>query len=153
MVFLFASMEGEVDTYPMMIRALQEGKLVALPRIDGDQMQFHVLPPGSKAVQFEQFGELHPYGFFQPASHLPVIHPTNHLVNIMLVPGLGFDLEGNRLGRGKGYYDRYIARFEQLLHTVGVCFEEQVFPDIPVSDEDKKIRALISDSGILYQKM
>ncbi len=152
LLFSFVSMKGEADTFPVIRQAITEGKLVALPRITPEGMNFHVLPPGAGAKNFRQFLEAHPYGFYQPKEQLPVILPSTHLVSLMLVPGIAFDAEGNRLGRGKGYYDSYLASHEAGLHTLGFCYSEQFFERIPSDITDKKIRAVISDSGILYQK-
>lgn len=152
-LFAFVSMKDEIDTSPVISQAIADGKLIALPRVTSGGMKFHVLPPGTKAKQYHRFLEDHPYGFSQPREGLPVIQPSAYLVSLMLVPGTAFDAFGNRLGRGKGYYDSYIASYESALHTLGVCFTEQCIEHIPVDGGDKKIRALISDSGILYQKM
>lgn len=152
LLFAFCSMELETDMHPVIRQALTEGKMVALPRISGGNMHFHVLPPGTGGKKLYDQLELHPYGFYQPKSSLPVIQPSSHVPSLMLVPGLAFDREGNRLGRGKGYYDGYISRYEQKLKTLGVCFHEQVVDAVPCREGDKKIRALISDSGIAYQK-
>ncbi len=152
-LFAFVSMKDEIDTSQVISQGIADGKLIALPRITEGTMKFHVLPPGTKAKYYDRFLEEHPYGFSQPREELPVIQPSAYLVSLMLVPGTAFDTFGNRLGRGKGYYDSYIASYESGLHTLGVCFTEQCIEKIPVDGGDKKIRALISDSGILYQKM
>ncbi len=152
LLFSFISMPGEVDTAPMIRQALAEGKLVALPRVSESAMSFHVLPPGLRADALPEVLELHAYGFYQPKQTLQVIRPTSHLFSLMLVPGLAFDRTGARLGRGGGYYDRYIGTYGTHLDTLGICFDEQVVESVPADSGDKKIRALMSDSGILYQK-
>lgn len=153
LILVHVSMDSEPDTFPIIVQALQEGKLTALPRVSGSSMEFHVLPPGNKnRSEIMELLEPHKYGFSQPLASLPVIRPSGHLVSLMLVPGVAFDTQGNRLGRGKGYYDRYIDTYEAFLHTLGICFQEQVVAQVSAHSSDKRVRALISDSGILYQK-
>lgn len=153
LILVHASMDSEPDTFPIIMHALQEGKLTALPRVEGESMEFHVLPPGNRTrSEIIDLLELHRYGFYQPPASLPVIRPSGHLISLMLVPGTAFDAQGCRLGRGKGYYDRYIATYEPFLHTLGICFHEQVVAQVPAHASDKRVKVLMSDSGILYQK-
>jgi len=150
MIMAYYPMQNEVDVLPVIRTALREAKLTALPRIYPDGMKFHVLPPHSEHEPIENCMEPHPFGFLQPAASLPIIQPSPHIVTIMLVPGVSFDAAGNRLGRGKGYYDSYLDQHGHHIYTVGICFSEQIADSVPTSCRDKKIRALISDSGILY---
>lgn len=150
MLMTFYPMAHEVDTRPLMKTALLDAKLTALPRINSTGMNFHILPPNTLDSSIEDFLERHPYGFLQPKEDLPLIRPSSHLISIIIVPGLGFDRTGNRLGRGKGFYDAYLAEYGQFVHSIGVCFDEQLQIEIPISEQDKKIRALISDSGIIF---
>jgi 5-formyltetrahydrofolate cyclo-ligase len=69
--------------------------------------------------------------------------------DILLVPGIAFDKKLNRLGRGKGYYDRYLEDFDGV--KVGVCFEIQLLEEVPVDDHDIKLDYLITEKNI-YNK-
>ena len=66
--------------------------------------------------------------------------------NLLLVPGLAFDKELNRLGRGRGYYDRYLKSFEGI--KVGICFEKQIIETIPTEAFDMKLDYLITEKNI-----
>jgi len=150
MVMAYYPMQNEVNILPVIRTALREAKLTALPRIYPEGMKFHVLPPNSGQESIENCMEQHPLGFLQPIASLPIIQPSPHIVTIMLVPGVSFDAGGNRLGRGKGYYDSYLNQHGHHIYTAGICFSEQIEDSVPTGHQDKKIRALISDSGILY---
>ncbi len=65
---------------------------------------------------------------------------------LVITPGLGFDSKGNRIGRGKGYYDRFFHALEKngIPYTsVAVCFSSQVLPDIPTTENDVKVDQVI----------
>ena len=65
---------------------------------------------------------------------------------ILIIPGLGFTIKGERLGRGKGYYDRYLSGFSGI--KVGVCFETQVFETIPTDEHDIELDYLVTETEI-----
>ena len=67
--------------------------------------------------------------------------------NILIVPGRAFDMSGNRLGRGGGFYDRYLKNFNHL--AIGVCFSEQVVELIQADSWDQKVDALVTDEQIV----
>ena len=82
-------------------------------------------------------------GFFNIME--PVGKPFTQLesIDVAIVPGMGFDTRGNRLGRGKGYYDRFLARIPSL-YKIGVCFPFQKMPGIPADDNDIMMDEVIS---------
>ncbi|KPP73568.1 5-formyltetrahydrofolate cyclo-ligase-like, partial [Scleropages formosus] len=72
-------------------------------------------------------------------------------LDVILMPGLGFDRSGNRLGRGKGFYDAYLARCRDhpkgKPYTIGLAFKEQICPEIPVGDSDFTIDEVLFDDS------
>ena len=67
-------------------------------------------------------------------------------LDLVLVPGVAFDWKGERLGFGKGYYDRFLTKTSALL--VGVAFSAQVIPDVPTESHDVSMNALLTENGI-----
>ncbi len=65
----------------------------------------------------------------------------------LLVPGLGFTRAGDRLGRGKGFYDRYLETFEG--RSVGICFEEQVFAELPTEEHDQQVDFVLTEKELI----
>lgn len=120
-VALFASTAGEIPTQPLLEAALADGKRVWMPWIGAEPGIMDLAPIAGS-------GDLVPgrFGILAPRSSLQVPHaiPEGLLV---LVPGTVFDHHGSRLGRGKGYYDRWLSRHPSAIRA-GLCFDVQVHP-------------------------
>ena len=105
-VLAFLPMPGELETWELVRAAREQGKTVAVPRIDGEELVFHRLDrPDAPLVSGV-------FGIPEPAPSLPVFRPEEaRLAPVLVVtPGLAFDGRFNRLGRGKGFYDRWLQR-------------------------------------------
>jgi 5-formyltetrahydrofolate cyclo-ligase len=135
-ILFYAAQPEELDLGPLLEQALAEGRMAALPRF---------LPEtGAYAVcQIENFSrDCAPgkFGIREPAARCPVI-ALNRL-DLALVPGVGFDADGRRLGRGRGHYDRLLA---QVAGTkCGVAFDEQMAPEIPVAPHDVILNRIVT---------
>jgi 5-formyltetrahydrofolate cyclo-ligase len=120
-IALFAATKGEIPTQALMEAALSQGKRVWMPWIGNEPGQMDFAP-------IQGPGDLEPgrFGILCPLEALRTVHevPAGMLV---LVPGLVFDHHGHRIGRGKGYYDRWLARHPQVVRA-GLCFDVQVHP-------------------------
>ncbi len=131
----FAALPGEPD----ILSPWPDGKLLSLPRVEAGSIAMHLvrspyeLDPG-------KFGILEP-SIQAPASEGPW--------DLILVPGLAFDRCGGRLGRGRGYYDRFLAQHPETVR-VGICFDEQVVQELPLEPHDLRLNALVTPSGILH---
>ena len=71
-------------------------------------------------------------------------------ISTVLVPGLAFDIHGNRLGRGKGYYDRFLPTLSESTVTIGLAFECQVFDRIPVGPDDRPMAMVVTEERIIF---
>ncbi len=132
---LFAPMADEPDVTPLLKAAWKEGKRVAFPRFDGVSGQY-------SAALVEEDGDLKPgrFGVLEPAAHCTAV-ALNHL-DFAIVPGIGFDLTGRRLGRGKGFYDRLLAQVHG--HKCGVAFDTQVVTELPEEPHDVRLNSLVT---------
>ncbi len=97
--------------------------------------------------------ELEPgfYGIPEPKKTLreqPDRTATLQEIELVLVPGLAFDAKGNRLGRGAGYYDRFLAKLPKSVKTVALAFECQLFESIPVEPHDRKVDYIITEERV-----
>ena len=122
-VLLYLSKGSEVDTWPLLARALAQGKEVYAPRClerPGEMAFYRV--SSREDLQAGAFGLLEPI----PGRCPPLERGQGDLC---LVPGLAFDREGYRLGYGKGYYDRFLG--SRPVEAVGVCFEGLLLPRMP----------------------
>ncbi len=115
----------EVRTTHMLERALREGKRVAVPKVYGDEMKFIYL------TDFSDLEE-NSWGIPEPVSDGPVASDTTALV---LMPGLAFTKNGDRMGYGGGFYDKFLAS-ESNHPTVALCYAFQLVDEIPTDDYD-----------------
>jgi 5-formyltetrahydrofolate cyclo-ligase len=134
----YISHMSEVDTTFMRRLAREMGLTVCAPRsFPGSRaMQFYALPEDEPLVSG-------PYGILQPPDDLPPADLSKP--SVVLVPGVGFDRQGNRLGFGGGYYDRWLVGDGRGLATVALAFDEQVLDAIPVKLHDVPVKTLVTD--------
>lgn len=136
----FLSFGTEIDLTSIRQRARKEGLRICLPKIfPGRQMEFYQVEDEKALIR-------HPFGMLEPDGTGTAIVPDGR--DLCLVPGLAFTQQGERLGYGGGYYDRYLARFEDLA-TAAPCFLEQVIGRIPCQKNDRPIDYLILPDRIV----
>lgn len=138
-VFAFMPMEDEVNIGGVILEAFMSGKKIAVPKIKDENggMKFHWISASEDMSQG-------PFGIYEPASMIPInmeCVPPNSLI---LVPGLAFTKDGKRLGRGKGFYDRFLAEYKDRFFKMGICFDFQIMDDIPVDENDVFVDKVIS---------
>jgi 5-formyltetrahydrofolate cyclo-ligase len=137
-ILFYASFGGEVETFAMMKKAMALGKRVALPLILKDQRG--MIP---KLINnLEEDLENGPYGIRQPRAMAAGDLRAGEL-DLAIVPGLAFDRKGNRLGRGAGYYDRFLASLPRDIPSIGLGFDFQLRDDLPVSGHDVPLSRII----------
>ncbi len=145
-VLAFLSMPGELDTRPIIAAARASGKAVAVPRVVDGDLVFHYL--GTEDGPLAK-GAL---GFREPLESWPVFEPQHprgaHKGILVATPGLAFDRRGNRLGRGKGFYDRFLKKMKHTEGAVAVAigFSEQLVDEVPYDARDEPMSAVVTDS-------
>lgn len=122
----------EVRTVPMLRRALEEGKRVAVPKVYGDDMKFIYLDDLSQVAKGYA-------GIPEPVADGPVAQDETALV---LMPGLAFDRAGHRIGYGGGFYDKFLAR-EPHHPTVALCYDFQVMDRVETEEFDIPVDLVI----------
>lgn len=135
----FASVGTEINTYPLLEGALKLGKRLCLPRLAKEKDHFFFYP-------VQDLKDLTPgaFGIFEPAAGK---HIEWEELDLVLVPGLAFDDAGNRLGFGKGYYDRALPHLKPSALTIGLGYSFQMVPDLPAETHDVKVKALLNEKG------
>lgn len=133
-VALFAPLPDEVDITPLVTDAKCR---VVLPRV-GD------MADGTPEMEFFDYDSqtltAGAYGILEPQGDVAC---RAEEIDLMVVPGVAFAEDGRRLGRGKGYYDRYLSRVGFRAYTVGVCYGCQLRDDIPAEPHDKKVDMVV----------
>jgi 5-formyltetrahydrofolate cyclo-ligase len=131
-VFGFVALPGEPD---WLGEHLPAEKLIAFPRIgENGELSFH----SASAFKIGTFGVSEPVG--------GAVAPPPDLV---IVPGLAFDRTGARLGRGKGYYDRWLGA-NPGVKTLGVCFSCQILEKIPAASHDARVAGILTEEGFIW---
>ena len=142
-VMVFLSLPHEVDTTPLILHAWQQGKTVAVPKISWEQrhmipVEIHSLDTGLKEDRM---------GVRNPTGGIPVEFEE---IDIVITPGLGFDRQGNRLGRGGAYYDNFFGHERVKAARWGIGFDEQICDQVPHDQTDIPVQAVVTESGIIY---
>lgn len=139
-VLLYWSMDDEVQTHALVERTWRD-RTVLLPCVDGDDLRLRQYTGPKCLVAGEQFGIGEPTG--PEWTDLEAI-------GFIAVPGVAFDRECNRMGRGRGFYDRLLKSVPNA-YKVGVAYDFQVMEHIPVEAHDVPMDSIVSESEILTQ--
>ncbi|AIC15089.1 putative 5-formyltetrahydrofolate cyclo-ligase [Nitrososphaera viennensis EN76] len=129
---------SEVRTALLIGIAKEQGKKVALPRTEGNDMRLYEYEPADKLVPGK-------FGIMEPAPKKRLVER----VDLLLVPGVAFDRKGCRIGYGKGYYDRFISEGGASF-SMGLAYSIQIVDELPRGRFDRKLGALATENGLLY---
>ncbi len=131
-IALFVSLPDEPQTADFIEQLLRQNRRVVVPRIEGEVMNFYDISEGVTSGAF---------GIMEPVATAPIA-PSE--IDVMVVPGVAFTNSGYRLGRGKGFYDKYLSHKGFRAHTIGVCFPCQLVENIPTEKHDKMLDSIIT---------
>lgn len=139
-VLLYWSMDDEVYTQDL-VQQYAGKKNILLPAVDGDNLRIKQFRGIENLQAGEQFGIGEPTGEdFTDYSGIELI----------VVPGVAFDTHCNRMGRGRGYYDKLLSTAEAC--KIGVAFDFQIFDEVPTEEFDVKMDMVIAENGIFTGK-
>ena len=131
-VLLYHSLKDEVDTHEF-IRKWSSKKQILLPVVVGNELEVRKYTTPEELVQGA-------FGIKEPMGELF----TNYaLIDLIVVPGVAFDTKGNRLGRGKGYYDRLLPHIPSA-YKAGICFPFQIVEEVPAESFDIRMDEIIT---------
>ena len=132
-IMLYCALPDEVPTQSIMDELVAQGKTVVLPRVINDTEMELCRYAGNKDLRQGAYGIMEPTG---------EVFTDYDAIDVAIIPGMAFDEAGHRLGRGKGYYDRFLARVPNL-YKIGLCFSWQVVPHIPCDEHDIRMDRII----------
>ncbi len=141
-LMIFLPLTHEVDARPIAVRAWQEAKTVTVPLVSYDQRRMMPLAIRSLAEPMEADR----YGVRTPIDGEPI---PPEMIDLVVVPGLAFDLEGRRIGRGGGFYDRFLAQPAFGGWSCGLALEEQIVERVPTAEHDVKLDLLVTDRRVV----
>lgn len=142
MAMIFLNFRDEVETTHIAEEVKANGKRLVLPRCAPKG----ILVP---ALISDLESDIEPgmWGIREPKKDRLVEAETAE-IDFVLVPGAAFDMQGNRLGYGAGYYDRFFQRLQPTVPKVAVAFACQVLPEVPVEEHDAKMTMLVTEEGV-----
>jgi 5-formyltetrahydrofolate cyclo-ligase len=135
----YAAIGSELDAFPLLERLAREGYRLALPVVTplGNPLVFRAWAPGEPLVPAK-------WDIREPAGSAPAVEP-----DVLLVPLLAFDDDGNRLGYGGGYYDRTLRRLRSMKPIIGIglAYDTQEIGEVPVEPHDQRLDFVLTPSG------
>jgi len=141
-IMAYLPIVGEIDITPVILGAWQAGKTVLVPKVSWDKkhmvaVELHSLEAGLVKTR----GQLR-----EPEDG--ALWPEED-IEFVIVPALAFDLQGHRLGRGGGFYDRFFAQPHVHAVRCGLAYHLQVLPDLPRHSHDQPVDILVTDQGVV----
>lgn len=131
-VLLYHSLDDEVDTHAF-IRKWSSSKQILLPVVIGDELELRIYT-GAEDMEISH------YGIEEPVGEAFTDYDS---IDFIAVPGVAFDQKGNRLGRGKGYYDRLLPHIPSA-YKAGICFPFQLVEEVPAESYDVRMDIIIT---------
>ncbi len=142
-LMVFLSFDNEVYTFDLIEKAMNMGKKVIVPYTVKDT--YEIIPTLLKNI--EEDLEVSNYGYMEPKKDKiqPILEEN---IDMTVVPGLAFDEKMNRIGFGKGYYDRYLTKTKKESKNIAIAYDYQVLEEIPSEDFDVKMDYIITEEKI-----
>ena len=141
LILCYYAMPEEPATQEFISEMLRQGKKIALPKCDmchkGNMMFYEIKNLFSEEIQSGAFG------IPEPVNNYPIELTSN---SIILVPALAFTRQGKRLGRGGGYYDRFLYQYPEL-HKIGICYDSMLMQNLPCELHDCYVDVIITESN------
>ena len=145
-VMLYMPMSTEVDTTSAAIRCFQTGKIVCVPKVIWDRQDMHAVEVHSIDDRYMEIDE---HGIRTPRGGRLAVPQS---IDLVVVPGLAFDACGNRLGRGSGFYDRFLSRLRRSAAAAGLAFDAQIIDKVPVDERDVRVNRVVTDRRVTVSR-
>ena len=141
-IFFFASFRTEVDTTELIKTSLSAGKRAVLPKVKKDTQELLL-------YEITDFAQLSPGYMNIPEPPVDERQMSINDVDLVIIPGAGFDISGSRIGFGGGYYDRLLAGLQKPVPVIAPAYEEQVVDSLPSEPHDIRVQMIVTDSRLI----
>jgi len=146
-IMFYVSTKDEVKTESMIKYALELGKKVVVPISDLKKKTLHL----SEIKDFDN--ELEPGAFNILEPKKDFLRPVSpEQVDLVIVPGVAFDENGDRIGYGMGFYDRFLSSLKRCIPVIGLAYDFQIVDEIPVDDKDVTVNIVVTEEKIIEVK-
>lgn len=143
-VMSYVGVRSEVRTWPFLEQVLHQGKTLVVPYCVGQHLELFRLESMDELAQGY-------FGLWEPRTELRT-SPDKQIdvtrIDLVMVPGIVFDRQGGRIGHGKGYYDRLLATVRPEACLVGVAFQCQIVPTVPLEPYDVSMDLVITETTV-----
>ena len=126
---------SEVRTDLIIAEANKLGKIVVLPRVEGESISFYQHSKGNHLVKGR-------FGIMEPLTRAEI-----KVIDLLVVPGIAFDRRGYRLGYGKGYYDKFLSK--SPVESIGLAYSIQLVENLPHGSHDRRMDAIATEDGVV----
>jgi 5-formyltetrahydrofolate cyclo-ligase len=133
-IALFAAMNDEVATATAIKAWRDMGKHVVVPRVEGDIMRFYDYDPEHMSIGA--------FGIEEPTSTIEILPDA---IDLIIVPARAFTRHGVRLGRGGGFYDKYMSQATFRAYKIGIAYECQIFDSLPYAPHDIAVDRVVTE--------
>ena len=146
-ILAFLPLGDEVDATYIIEEALTHGKKVAVPRINKTDMVFLYITSLAAESLIK-----HDFGMYEPLPEAEPVNMDNQDSSriLILTPGLAFDKQCYRLGRGKSFYDRFLSKYGKNCIKAGIAFSFQIVENLPIEDHDVQLDFVITDENVFH---
>lgn len=145
-IMLYMPLALEIDVTAIALRCFQLGKTVCVPKVDWERCDMIAV----EVNEFDdRFMDMDEHGIRTPRFGQPVL-PS--LINLIVAPGLAFDANGRRLGRGGGYYDRFLTRLHARAVRIGIGFDFQIIDSVPIESQDITLDIVVTDRRVTHAR-
>ena len=142
-IMTYLSFDNEVRTDELISELIKSKKIICVPKLFGKKM----IP--YKIFSINEDFIIDRYGIREPQNDISrEMDPGK--IDIVIIPGVVFDLDGGRYGYGGGYYDRFLAILKPTAKKIAIAFDLQISKKLPLSNSDVRIDSLITESGIIF---
>lgn len=146
-IFIYVSYKNEVDTKEIIKKAISDGKEIYIPRTEIETKHMEAI----KITSLDNLLE-NKYGILEPRLEEKFIDPNE--LDLIIVPGVGFDKYGGRIGYGAGYYDRYFKRIRNRnMKKIALAYDFQIIDKVPMDEYDEKMDGLITEKEQIQIKV
>lgn len=144
-IMCYMDFRNEVQTEALIEYLWSLEKTVVLPKVNpvSNHLDLFSIEGFKDMIQSKM-------GILEPADHLPMIHPTD--IDLILAPGVGFDLKGYRMGYGGGFYDRLLPQVRADCQIIGLAFDVQVIEELPIEPYDQPMNAIMTETRYILSK-
>ena len=145
-VMLYMPLANEVDVTAAALRCFRAGQTVCVPKVNWDRKDMHSVEVTSLDDRVLDCDE---HGVRSPRDGR-IILPDS--IDVVVVPALAYDPQGNRLGRGGGYYDRFLSKLRPRVTTIGLVFDQQIVDQVPKNQCDMAVDIVVTDRRVTMAK-